>query len=75
MTDPTGESSGMTTRELILLAIAARLQKCPALQDVPVHVTRPMTLRDRVTLATVEIVAGTGPAPAIDVQAIEATDA
>ena len=37
--------------------------------------TRPMTLRDRVPLMTIETTMGTDPAPAIDVQASEPANA
>jgi len=71
MPDPTNETPGTTDREQILLAMAAKLRESPALQGVPVHITRPMTLQDRVTLAQVETVYGAELAPAIDVQASE----
>jgi hypothetical protein len=69
MPDPTNETPDTTDREQILLAMAAKLKESPALQKVPVHITRPMTLRDRVTLAQVETVYGSEQLPAIDVQA------
>jgi len=71
MPDPTNETPNSTEREQILLAMAAKLKKSPALQGVPVHTTRPMTLRDRVTLVPVEIVYGTEQPPVINVQASE----
>ena len=71
MSDPTNETPDTTEKELIFLAMAAKLKESPALRRVPIHITRPMTLRDRVTLVQVETICGAELAAAIDVQASE----
>ena len=60
-----------TGPEQVLSVIAAKLRQSPSLQGIPVHVTRPMTLGDRVPRIAIETTMGSASEPAIDVQASE----
>jgi hypothetical protein len=77
MPDPTTDRDALdfTGPEQVLSAIAAKLRQAPSLQGIPIHVTRPITVGNRVPRITIETTMGADPAPAIDAQASEVEDA